>query len=101
MQYVPFDRAAWHAGVSCWQGRSGCNAFSVGIELEGTDASPYTEAQYLALAAAIRALQDSYPGLAPDALAGHSDIAPGRKTDPGPHFRWQYLRQLLGEAAHD
>lgn len=94
-QYVAFDRRAWHAGQSHWRQRWGCNDFSVGIELEGEDHRPYAPAQYTVLAAVIRALWQAYPGLGPDAIAGHSDIAPGRKTDPGPAFDWRRLRRLL------
>ena len=93
-QYVPFGMRAWHAGQSEYQGRSGCNDFSIGIELEGTDTVPYTDAQYASLAALIRALLATYPTLAAERIAGHSDIAPGRKTDPGPAFEWTRLRKL-------
>jgi len=95
-QYVPFGERAWHAGVSQYGARSGCNDFSVGIELEGSDDTPYTQAQYEALAPLIRALLAAYPSLAAERLVGHSDIAPGRKTDPGPAFDWGRLRALLG-----
>jgi AmpD protein len=95
-QFVPFHRRAWHAGVSSWQGREGVNDFSVGIELEGTDDSPYEPAQYQALADLVRALAATYPNITPDRITGHSDIAPGRKTDPGPSFDWDRLRALLG-----
>jgi len=95
VQYVPFHRRAWHAGKSSWQGRTACNDFSVGIELEGTDADAFTWAQYRRLAASIRSLCRTYPGLSPERLAGHSDIAPGRKTDPGPGFDWAKLHRLL------
>jgi len=90
IQYVPCGLRAWHAGASSWHGRERCNDFSVGIELEGTDETPFTDAQYEALAALVRALFDRYGRLE---LAGHSDIAPGRKTDPGPHFDWNRLRR--------
>jgi AmpD protein len=96
VQFVGFDRRAWHAGTSLWRGRSGCNDFSIGIELEGTDTLPYTEAQYDALAAAIRAIRAAYPQVAADAIAGHADIAPGRKSDPGPAFDWPALHARLG-----
>lgn len=96
-QYVPFDRRAWHAGVSEWCGRSGCNDFSVGIELEGTDTTLYADAQYVALVDAIRALRQAYGAIAEDAIVGHADVAPGRKTDPGPAFDWGRLRQALAE----
>lgn len=94
-QYVPFDKRAWHAGVSAYQGRKHCNAFSIGIELEGADTIPYTEAQYRQLAAVIAALLKTYPKLSKRHITGHSDIAPGRKTDPGPAFDWTKLRRLL------
>lgn len=95
VQYVPFDRRAWHAGVSVWQGRSRVNDFSIGIEVEGSDTRPFEAEQYRRLAAIIRALHAAYPSLPPDAITGHSDIAPGRKTDPGPHFDWPRLHALL------
>ncbi len=95
IQFVPFDRRAWHAGESNWRGRARCNDFSIGIELEGTDFSPYADAQYTALAALVLALLDAYPGLTSDSIAGHADIAPGRKTDPGPAFDWPRLRALV------
>lgn len=100
-QYVAFDRRAWHAGVSCYRGRERCNDFSIGIELEGHDDLPYDERQYPVLAAAIHALRDAYPTIPADALAGHCDIAPGRKTDPGPVFDWQQLYDLLDQARLD
>jgi AmpD protein len=96
IQFVPFHRRAWHAGVSEYQGRAMCNDFSVGIELEGTDNLPYTDDQYRQLASLIRALCAHYPSLSTKRIAGHSDIAPGRKTDPGPCFEWTRLRRLLG-----
>ena len=95
VQYVPCHGRAWHAGLSTWRGRSRCNDFSLGIELEGTDDIPYTAAQYRRLAGLIGLLRRAYPTIAADALAGHSDIAPGRKTDPGPVFDWAHLRSLL------
>ncbi len=97
LQFVPFHLRAWHAGESCYAGRKDCNDFSIGIELEGTDDQPYAEVQVRMLAAMIRALCECYPRLGPDRVAGHSDIAPGRKTDPGPHFDWVGLRELLAE----
>jgi AmpD protein len=90
-QYVPFDGRAWHAGVSSWRGRGACNDFSVGIELEGTDDSPYSDAQYPTLRALLQALRAAYPTLADAPIVGHSDIAPGRKTDPGPGFDWSRI----------
>lgn len=95
-QYVPFTRRAWHAGASEYCGRTACNDFSIGIELEGTDDLPYEAAQYTALAALLRALLATYPSLSRERLVGHSDVAPGRKTDPGPAFDWARLRTLLG-----
>ena len=97
VQYVPFTARAWHAGKSAWRDRNACNDFSIGIELEGSDDTPYTDAQYAALAGLIAALLETYPSLTRDAIAGHSDIAPGRKTDPGPAFDWPRFRALLAE----
>jgi AmpD protein len=94
-QYVAFAARAWHAGESSYQARVACNDFSVGIELEGMDDIPYTEPQYQSLAQLISALCRAYPTLSTQRLAGHSDIAPGRKTDPGPAFQWPRLRALL------
>ncbi len=88
VQFVPFNRRAWHAGVSRWRGRTGCNNFSIGIELEGEDHTPYTNAQYAVLASILGTLFDVYPALGPDTVVGHQEIAPGRKTDPGPVFDW-------------
>lgn len=94
-QFVSFQQRAWHAGVSSFEGCENCNDFSVGIELEGTDDSAYTSAQYQALAGLTRDLIAAYPALTSDRIVGHCDIAPGRKTDPGPAFDWQtYLDQL-------
>lgn len=87
-QFVPFHARAWHAGVSSWRGRTACNDFSVGIELEGTDVAPYEAAQYASLRGLLRALQTAYGPLPADRVVGHSDVAPGRKTDPGPSFEW-------------
>jgi AmpD protein len=94
-QYVPFGARAWHAGESSYQGRAACNDYSVGIELEGADLVAYTDAQYDSLAQLIRALCAAYPTLSTERLVGHSDIAPGRKTDPGPAFDWPRLRAML------
>jgi len=91
-QFVSCLDRAWHAGVSCFDGRESCNDFSIGIELEGTDDQPFSEPQYQALIALCRLLQSGYPGITPERVCGHSDIAPGRKTDPGPAFDWQRLR---------
>jgi AmpD protein len=96
-QFVPFDRAAWHAGVSEWRGRVRCNDFAIGIELEGTDEVRYTRAQYRRLLAVTDALLERYPRLSPEAIVGHEEVAPGRKTDPGPAFDWSgYLRAVSG-----
>ena len=92
LQFVSCERRAWHAGVSAWRGRTRCNDFSIGVELEGTDTRPYTARQYQRLARLVRALRSRYPIAE---LVGHSDIAPGRKTDPGPAFDWRRLRALL------
>ncbi|MEW6693242.1 MAG: 1,6-anhydro-N-acetylmuramyl-L-alanine amidase AmpD [Pseudomonadota bacterium] len=92
-QYVPFHLRAWHAGASVFGGRERCNDFSIGIELEGTDDGPYADVQYERLAGVIHALKGAYPTLA--AVAGHADIAPGRKTDPGPAFDWGRLAREL------
>jgi N-acetyl-anhydromuramoyl-L-alanine amidase len=94
-QYVPFAARAWHAGRSSYQGREACNDFSIGIELEGADTVAYQDAQYDALAQLIRALCAAYGSLSSERVLGHSDIAPGRKTDPGPAFDWARLRALL------
>lgn len=94
-QYVPIHRRAWHAGKSSWRGRTQCNDFSIGIELEGTDDVPYTAVQYRRLAAAVRALRRVIPSLRRAPVVGHSTVAPGRKTDPGPAFDWARLRALL------
>lgn len=95
VQYVPCHRRAWHAGVSSWQGRERCNDFSIGIELEGADHEPYESTQYAMLARVITELCRAYPSLSPDRVVGHSDIAPGRKTDPGPAFDWPRLHALV------
>jgi AmpD protein len=94
-QYVPFNRKAWHAGKSCFAGRENCNDFSIGIELEGTDYESFTDAQYASLIDITKALMQEYPKITEDRIVGHSDIAPGRKTDPGPCFDWQRYRSGL------
>ena len=96
VQFVSTDDRAWHAGESCWERRSNCNDFSIGIELEGCDEERYAMPQYRALAQLIRAVRNQYPAIQHDAIVGHSDIAPTRKTDPGPAFDWLQLTQLLG-----
>jgi AmpD protein len=95
VQYVPFGERAWHAGRSEFQGRSACNDFSVGIELEGTDDAAYESAQYESLAALIQGLLAAYPTLTRERVVGHSDVAPGRKTDPGALFDWGRLRASI------
>lgn len=95
IQFVPFDKRAWHAGKSCYQGRENCNDFSIGIELEGTDDIPYTSEQYVVLASVIRLLCQAYPSLTTNGITGHADIAPDRKTDPGAVFDWHLLDVLL------
>lgn len=94
-QFVAFGRRAWHAGESCFAGRTGCNDFSIGIELEGTDQRPYTRAQYRRLLRVTRALMRHYPAITIGRIVGHADIAPGRKTDPGPAFDWTGFRAAL------
>ncbi|MEY4729412.1 MAG: hypothetical protein RL020_570 [Pseudomonadota bacterium] len=90
MQFVPCTLRAWHAGASLWRERTNCNDFSLGIEMEGTDTEPFTEAQYASLVALTKLLKHAYPIVD---IAGHSDIAPSRKTDPGPFFDWQHYRR--------
>jgi N-acetyl-anhydromuramoyl-L-alanine amidase len=96
-QYVPFGERAWHAGVSQYRTRSGCNDFSIGVELEGADDIPYTDEQYAHLVELIAALIAAYPSLAAEHIVGHCDVAPGRKSDPGPSFEWPRLRAQLNE----
>ena len=96
-QYVSLDDRAWHAGVSQWNGRDQCNDFSIGIELEGTDVTPYTDAQYTALVGLTKVLMLRYPAISLACIVGHSDIAPGRKTDPGEAFDWVRFRTGLCE----
>jgi N-acetyl-anhydromuramoyl-L-alanine amidase len=98
VQFVPCARRAWHAGVSSWRGVANCNDFSIGIELEGTDHLAYLTAQYTTLARLARALRQRYPIRD---MVGHSDVAPGRKTDPGPAFDWPRLGRLLGAGPTD
>ena len=92
LQFVPCAKRAWHAGESAWRRRSRCNDFSIGIELEGADEVPYTESQYRVLAELARVLHSAYPIAG---VAGHSDIAPSRKTDPGPSFDWSRFRDSI------
>jgi AmpD protein len=95
VQFVPFGERAWHAGRSEYAGRAACNDFSIGIELEGTDETPYEAAQYTSLAALIEGLLVAYPTLSRERIVGHSDVAPGRKTDPGASFDWERLRAAI------
>lgn len=96
IQFVATTENAWHAGRSRWRGRDKCNDFSIGIELEGTDTHLYTEAQYEALTSLVRTCRQAHPEIEPTAIVGHSDIAPGRKTDPGESFDWYRLSEALG-----
>jgi AmpD protein len=95
IQYVPFAKRAWHAGQSEFAGQTACNNFSIGIELEGTDTAPYTQAQYTMLAVVSRSIMQRYPKITPSRIVGHCDIAPGRKTDPGNRFNWQLFLTML------
>ncbi len=97
VQFVPFTERAWHAGVSRFRGRSRCNDFSIGIELEGEDDTAYDERQYEVLPAVLRALSQAYPCISPREIAGHCDVSPGRKSDPGPAFDWLRLYDALGD----
>ena len=91
IQFVPFNLRAWHAGISSYEGRENCNDFSIGIELEGCDHEIFTAEQYHALNQILRTLADEY-AITPENIVGHSDIAPGRKTDPGPFFMWDKIK---------
>ena len=91
-QYVSFKDRAWHAGKSVWEGREACNDYSIGIECEGTDEVPYESAQYETLRILLPMLLAAYPAITRERIVGHSDIAPGRKTDPGPSFDWSRIR---------
>jgi AmpD protein len=97
IQYVPFHQRAWHAGASCWDERERCNDFTIGIELEGCDEQYFEQCQYDRLAELVRLLCEHYPELNTRQIKGHSQIAPGRKTDPGPYFDWEKLYSLLLE----
>jgi AmpD protein len=96
VQFVPFGMRAWHAGRSTFAGRVNCNDYSIGIELEGTDEIPYTDEQYVMLCAILDALKRQFPAIG-NRIAGHDQIAPGRKTDPGPAFDWGRLAVVLSE----
>lgn len=95
IQFVPFTKRAWHAGESFFAGKTHCNDFSIGIELEGSDDIPYEQVQYQQLGHIIPLLMRYYPAIRHDRIVGHADIAPGRKTDPGPAFDWAYLKGML------
>ena len=97
VQFVPFTERAWHAGDSRFRGRARCNDFSIGIELEGEDETPYDDRQYAVLPGVLKAISTAYPDITPREIAGHCDIAPGRKSDPGPAFDWLRLYDALGE----
>ena len=97
VQYVSLWQRAWHAGASCFQDRHGCNDFSIGIELEGVDTIAYTEKQYEVLCATVRAMQGAISSLANAPVVGHDEVAPDRKTDPGPAFDWQQFRSKIAE----
>jgi len=95
IQFVPFEKRAWHAGASSFEGRERCNDFSIGIELEGTDDTAYEAAQYQVLVRLTQLLMNVYPGITSSHVVGHCDIAPGRKTDPGASFDWVLFRTML------
>jgi len=95
VQYVPFHKRAWHAGESMFLGRSVCNDFSIGIEMEGSDFETFTDSQYTALETTLNSLLETYPSLSAKRITGHEHIAPGRKTDPGPYFEWQRLEKYF------
>ena len=97
-QFVPFTMRAWHAGESCYRGRDCCNDYSIGIELEGEDETPYDDRQYTSLEQVLPAIFEAYPAITAREVAGHCDIAPGRKTDPGPAFEWLRLYDGLADA---
>jgi AmpD protein len=92
VQFVSLNERAWHAGRSSWQGREACNDYSIGIECEGTDDTAYEPAQYAALRALLPVLLDAYPAITRERIVGHSDVAPGRKTDPGESFDWSQVK---------
>jgi len=93
-QFVPFHERAWHAGISTYKGQENCNDFSIGIELEGADHIPYTPEQYQQLTQCCEALIEHYPLLNTDSITGHSDVSPGRKTDPGESFDWGFIKEI-------
>ena len=97
LQFVNCERRAWHAGVSCFEGRERCNDYAIGIELEGSDVQAYDERQYPVLSSLTHWLLGQYPRITIDRIVGHEHIAPGRKTDPGPFFDWRRFRETLLE----
>lgn len=97
IQFVPLEKRAWHAGLSSFCGRERCNDFSIGIELEGSDDKPFSDAQYESLCLLTREIQQRFPAITAERIVGHSDIAPGRKTDPGPCFDWARYRASLAK----
>ncbi len=97
IQFVNFDMRAWHAGQSSFNGTPNCNDYSIGIELEGSDHVPFTERQYNKLTQITLEIMNCYPQITTDRICGHSDIAPGRKTDPGPYFDWRKYKQQLSK----
>jgi AmpD protein len=98
-QYVSFNDRAWHAGQSSFCGRQNCNDFSIGIELEGCDEKPFSDRQYSSLIEVTRVIRAAFPAITPERIVGHSDIAPGRKTDPGPCFEWDRYRRAIAVGA--
>ena len=94
-QYVPLNQRAWHAGESNFQGREVCNDFSIGIELEGCDDEAYCDQQYKTLAELTKLIRGRWQKITKDRIVGHSDIAPGRKTDPGPAFDWDFYLSMV------
>ncbi len=98
LQFVELDRRAWHAGRSAFEGRPECNDYSIGIELEGSDEIPFQPAQYARLAQVTALIRARYPAITPARITGHQEIAPGRKTDPGPAFDWDRYRALLNDS---
>lgn len=95
IQFVPFHKRAWHAGESTFENRQACNNFSIGIELEGDEHQPFTQQQYSKLVNCTKAIMQAYPAITPEKIVGHSDVAPGRKQDPGPFFDWTAYRGAL------
>ncbi|BFM10863.1 1,6-anhydro-N-acetylmuramyl-L-alanine amidase AmpD [Simiduia litorea] len=97
LQFVPLNRRAWHAGQSVFEGRANCNDYSIGVELEGSDYVPFTDVQYEVLGQLTQTIRGLYPSITRARITGHSDISPGRKTDPGPYFDWPRYLSLIGE----